>query len=290
VGVGPLVVCHYVRSRQQSWRGASFVQCAPPAGLLTPQFRFDSVDDPLFDRCVGCDLPSCPECRFSNGVMGFMEVVAFVSAQWPQIPSTPPRTPPTPHPYPTPFALHGFHFVSIQNIPALCRSQLSYPSSYVAWGSTFCLPYPTPHQPPSPSTPPTRHPPPTPLPTPHHHPPPHPQTKNNVIYIYIYIIYIYIYIYTSATLTILIGISGLGSFAWDRLLGNFRLGSFAWERSFGFLRLGTFAWDLSLEKFRLRSFALKLSLGSLRLGTFALVFRVGTFAWDISLGCLGAFA
>jgi hypothetical protein len=185
VGVGPLVVCHYVRSRQQSWRGASFVQCAPPAGLLTPQFRFDSVDDPLFDRCVGCDLPSCPECRFSNGVMGFMEVVAFVSAQCPQIPSTPPRTPPTPHPYPTPFALHGFHFVSIQNIPALCRSQLSYPSSYVAWGSTFCLPYPTPHQPPSPSTPPTRHPPPTPLPTPHHHPPPHPQTKNNVIYIYI---------------------------------------------------------------------------------------------------------
>ena len=65
--------------------------------------------------------------------------------------------------------------------------------------------------------------------------------------------------YTSVTLTrffrILVGIFGLGSFAWDRLLGNFRLGSFAWELSFGIVRLGTFAWDLSLGNSRLGAFA-----------------------------------
>ena len=65
-------------------------------------------------------------------------------------------------------------------------------------------------------------------------------------------------------------IFGLGSFAWDRLLENFRLGYFDWELSFGILRLGTFAWDLSLGNFRLGPFALKRSFGNFRLGTFAL--------------------
>ena len=97
----------------------------------------------------------------------------------------------------------------------------------------------------------------------------------------------------------LLGIFALRSFAWNRLLENFRLGS----------RLGTFVWDSSLGCVRLvsvaRNFIWKLLRGHFRLGTFAREVspgnlrylllgddRLGTFAWELSLGncCLGTSA
>ena len=46
-----------------------------------------------------------------------------------------------------------------------------------------------------------------------------------------------------------VDIVDLGSFAWDRLLVNFRLESVTWN-----FRLGTFAWELSLGILRVGTF------------------------------------
>ena len=89
----------------------------------------------------------------------------------------------------------------------------------------------------------------------------------------------------------MLGISRLGSFAWDLSLGDaawdlsvvtFRLESVAWDLSpnsfhLGIL-LGSFDWDRPLSIFPWNFVAWNLSLRN---------FRLGTFAWDLSLGIFG---